>query len=153
MTYAARMVVQMLCLFSYLWASSCVANVLQMHQASLEQHTQIIVDNERHALIVHHQGHRDLHEPEANGTQSTDGDHIIKLACIHPDLSLLAAKVAFDHAVADAVLLGYLPPPVFSYPAAAKTLLLAQQPPPAVAPPPISRNSSIAIVQLTNLRI
>ncbi len=153
---APRMIVQMLCLLSYLWASSCLANVLQLHQVSRVAHTQIIVDDDRHALIVHHQGHRDQHEPHAQGQHSlgdSDSDQVIQQACVHSDLAVLASKVAFAQALASDVLLAYLPPPVFSHAMAAQTQLLAQQPPPQTAPPPLSRNSTIAIVQLTNLRI
>jgi hypothetical protein len=156
MMTAPRTLVQMLCLLSYLWASSCLANVLQLQQVGLEQHIQIIVDQNSEALIVHHQGHRDQHEPQALGIHSDgDGDHdqVIKLACVHPDLAALSTKAAFDHALAADVLLGYLPSVSVSYTFLAKNLLLAQGPPPPTVSPPASRNSSIAIIQLTQLRI
>ena len=156
MMTASRTLVQMLCLLSYLWASSSLSNVLQLQQASLEPHTQIILDTTQQALIVHHQGHRDQHEPEAQGIHSDgdgDHDHVIKLAYVHPDLAALSAKISFKQAQASDVLLGALPPSVFSYTSLARTLLQAQGPPPQTASPPTSRNSSIAIIQLTQLRI
>jgi hypothetical protein len=154
MMYASRIVVQMLCLLSYMWASTCIANVLQMHQFSQQEpNTELIVDQINDSLIVHHHGYRDQHEPQAKLDQKADSDHVVKLACEHPDLSAFFTKASLAKALIVDVLLAYLPPPVFSYTATAKTLLLAQQPPPQSAPPPISRNSSIAIVQLTRLRI
>ena len=154
MMYASRMIVQMLCLLSYLWASTCIANVLQMHQFSVQEPSaEIIVDEVKGSLIVHHHGYRDQHEPQAKLDLKADSDHVVKLACEHSDLSAFVTKVSLAKALTIDVLPAYLPPPVFSYTATAKTLLLAQQPPPQSAPPPISRNSSIAIVQLTRLRI
>ena len=151
---ASRIVVQMLCLLSYLWASTCIANVLQMRQFSQQEpHSELIVDQINDALIVHHYGHRDQHEPQAKLNQNVDSDHVVKLACDHPNLYAFGTKASLAKSLIVDVLLTYIPPPVVSYAANAKNLLLAQQPPPQSAPPPISRNSSIAILQLTRLRI
>jgi len=161
MMYASRMVVQMLCLLSYLWASTCVANlttcvtnVLQVHQLQLQEpKAEIIVDELNESLIIHHQGYKDQHEPLAKSNKQVDSDHVVKLACVSPNLFVPSSKTSLAQVHVVDVLLTYLPPPVFTFTASAKTLLLAQQPPPQAAPPPISRNSSVAIVQLTRLRI
>ncbi len=154
MMYASRMVVQMLCLLSYLWASTCIANVVQMRQFNQQEpSSELIVDQINSSLIVHHQGHRDQHEPKAKLNQKADSDHVVKLACIHSDLSAFLSKASLVKAQTVDVFLAYSPPPLFNYMAIAKILLLAQQPPPQSEPPPLSRNSSIAIVQLTRLRI
>ncbi len=161
MMYASRMVVQMLCLLSYLWASTCVANlttcvtnVLQVHQLQLQEpKAEIIVDEMNESLIVHYKGHKDQHEPFAKSNTKGDSDHVVKLACVSPNLFVPSSKISLAQVHVVDVLLTYLPPPVFNFTASAKTLLLAQQPPPLAAPPPISRNSSVAIVQLTRLRI
>lgn len=161
MTYAFRIVVQGLCLLSYLWASTCVANVStcvtnvqQVHQLQLQEpKAEIILDEMNESLIIHHKGHKDQHEPLGKSNAQDDSDHVIKLACVSPNLFVPSSKASLAQVHMVDVLLTYLPPPVFNYTATAKTLLLAQQPPPQSAPPPISRNSSIAIVQLTRLRI
>ena len=161
MMYAFRMVVQMLCLLSYLWASTCVANVstcvtnvLQVHQLQLQEpRAEIILDEINDSLIIHHLGHKDQHEPLAKSISQADGDHVVKLACVSPNLFVPSSKVSLAQVHMVDVLLTYLPPPVFSFTSIARTLLLGQQPPPQAEPPPISRNSSIAIVQLTRLRI
>jgi len=154
MTKASRIVIQTLCLLSYLWASSCIANVLQMHQFNQQEpRTELIVDEDNGSLTVHHFGHRDQHEPQAQLSKTADSDHVVKLACFHHDLSAFFTKVSLAKALTSDVLIVYLPPPVFSYNATARMLLLAQQPPPQSVPAPISRNSSVAIVQLTRLRI
>ena len=153
MTSAPRVVVQLLCLLSYLWVSTGVASLLQVHWASTQQpNARIIVDESTHSLIVHYQGHRDQHEPKADSTLTTDDDHVVKMACVHPDFSALSSHIALAKTAAVDVLFAYLPPPVVSHTALAQVMLVAQQPPPALSPP-ISRNSSIAIVQLTRLRI
>lgn len=154
MAPVSRIVIQMLCLLSYLWVSTGIANAMQVQHASAAEPTaRIIVDETRHSLIVHHLGHRDQHEPKASETTANHSDHVVKLSCAHPDFSALSSHItlAKDTVAAD-VLLAYLPPPVSSYTLLAQTMLVAQQPPPATAPPS-SRNASIAIVQLTQLRI
>ncbi len=150
----SRIIIQLLCLLSYIWVSTGVANAMQLYQASVQEPTaQIIVDDDRHRLILHHQGYRDSHEPKANGAPHIHSDHVIKLSCAHPEFSALASHVKLAKVkIATDVLVAYLPPPVFSYTAFAQKTLVAQQPPPANSPP-LSRNSSIAIVQLTQLRI
>lgn len=161
MKYGSRIVVQLLCLLSYLWASTCVANVslcvtnvLQVHQLQLQEpKAKIILDGINESLIVHHQGYKDQHEPLAKSNKQVDSDHVVKLACVSPNLFVPSSKVSLDQVHIVDVLLTYLPPSVFSFTSIAQTLLLGQQPPPQAASPPISRNSSIAIVQLTRLRI
>ncbi len=153
MTPSSRIVVQMLCLLSYLWVSTGVANVLQVHRASVQEPSaRIIVDESSHSLIVHHPGYRDQHDPKGADHVQTHSDHVVKLACDHANFAALTAHVSLAKALASDVLVTYLPPPVVNYSLLAQTMLVAQQPPPA-ASPPISRNSSIAIVQLTRLRI
>ena len=154
MAPVSRIIVQLLCLLSYLWVSSGVANVLQVQLASAQEPTaRIIVDENSHSLIVHHQGHRDQHEPQAADTLQTHSDHVIKLACTHPDFSGFSSHISLAKTATADVLLAYLPPPVFDYTTLAQTMLVAQQPPPFAIASPTSRNSSIAIVQLTRLRI
>ena len=153
MMYASRMVVQMLCLLSYLWASTCVTNVLQVHQLQLQEpKAEIIVDELNESLIIHHQGYKDQHEPLAKSNKQVDSDHVVKLACVSPNLFVPSSKISFAQVHVVDAFLTYFPPPVFNFTARAKALLLAQ-PPPQTVHPPISRNSSIAIVQLTRLRI
>jgi len=154
MASLSRILIQLLCLFSYIWISTGIANAMQFYQASVQEPTsRIIVDDDSHRLILHHQGYRDSHEPKASGSQHIHSDHVIKLSCAHPEFSALTSHVELAKVkIATQVLLAYLPPPVFSYTALAQKTLVAQQPPPANASP-FSRNSSIAIVQLTQLRI
>lgn len=154
MTKASRIVIQTLCLLSYLWASTCIANVLQMHQFNQQEpRTELIVDEDNGSLTVHHFGHRDQHEPQAQLSKTADSDHVVKLACFHHDLSAFVNQVSQAKVLVSDVLLAYLPSPTLNYTATAKTLLLAQQPPPSPVPAPISRNSSVSIVQLTRLHI
>lgn len=154
MVSVSRITIQLLCLLSYIWVSTGIANAMQFHEAREHEPTaRFIVDDNNHRLFVHHLGYRDHHDPKAQSTQAIHDDHVIKLAVAHPDFSPLFNHVhlAKDPSAAD-VLLAYLPPAVFSYTAFAQKTLVAQQPPPTTSPP-ISRNSSIAIVQLTQLRI
>ncbi len=154
MASVSRIIVQLLCLLSYIWVSTGAANAMQFHEAkTLEPNALIIVDDDSHRLIVHHRGYRDSHEPTASDTQRIHSDHVIKLRCAHPEFSALTSHVELAKVkIAADVLLTYLPPPVFNYTSLAQKMLVAQQPPP-IASPPSSRNSSIAIVQLTQLRI
>ena len=154
MVAVSRLVVQLLCLLSYLWTSTCLGNVLLVNQLiQQDSYPQIIVmDAANDSLIVHHKGHRDQHEPQAQDNRQASnehehGDHVVKIVCVDHQPSGLTAKPQLNKIQVADVLLAYLPPPVVSYTATAKTLLLAQQ------PPPLSRNSSLAIVQLTRLRI
>ena len=154
MASPSRLIIQLLCLLSYIWVSTGLANAMQFHEASVKEPTaQIIVDDDSHRLILHHHGYRDSHEPNASDTQRVHSDHVYKLSCVHPEFSALTSHVELAKVkiVAD-VLLVYLPPPVFNYSSLAQKMLVAQQPPPA-ASPPSSSNSAIAIVQLTQLRI
>lgn len=152
MISVSKIVVQMLCLLSYLWASTCLGDVLWVHHFSLQEpQSQIIFNEVNDSLIVHHKGHRDQHEPQAPDNLKVSSDHVIKLICLHEDLSSLTAKPSHSKVQDIEILFEYLPPPTVSYTTLAQTLLVAQQPPPT--PPPISRNSSVAIVQLTRLRI
>lgn len=152
MILVPKIVVQMLCLLSYLWVSTCLGDVLWVNHFPVhEPQSLIIFDEVNDSLIVHHKGHRDQHEPQAQENLKVSSDHVIKLIYLHEDLSSLTAKPS-HHKVQDTeILFQYLQPPTVSYTTLAKTLLLAQQPPPT--PPPISRNSSVAIAQLTRLRI
>jgi hypothetical protein len=73
MILVSRMVVQMLCLLSYLWASTCVANVstcvtnvLQVHQLQLQEpRAEIILDEINDSLIIHHLGRSQSLKPMA----------------------------------------------------------------------------------------
>ncbi|TQC96293.1 hypothetical protein FK216_12570 [Moraxellaceae bacterium AER2_44_116] len=150
----SRLVVQLLCLLSYLWTSTCLGNALLVNQLiQQDPHPQIIVmDAANDSLIVHHKGHRDQHEPQAQDNRQASNehehsDHVVKLVCVDHDQTWLAAKPPLNKVQVADTLWAYLPPPVVTYTTTAKTLLLAQQ------PPPLSRNSSLAIVQLTRLRI
>lgn len=154
MNLVSRIVVQMICLFSYFWVSTCLGDVLWVnHFAVHEPQSQIIYDEDKDLLIVHHKGYRDQHEPQAEGDINVSSDHIVKMICIHQELTSLTTQPTHIGFESTKILLGYIPPPVYSFTTHAQTLLLAQQPPPQPVPPPISRNSSVAIVQLTRLRI
>lgn len=151
MILVSKIVVQMLCLLSYLWVSTCLGDVLWVRHFSLQEpHSQIIYDEDNDSLIVHHKGHRDQHEPQVQQNLKVSSDHVIKLVCLHEDLSSLTAKPSHSKVQDIEILFNYLQPPVVSYTTLVQTLLLAQPPP---TPPPISRNSSVAIAQLTRLRI
>ena len=153
MVSVSRLVVQMLCLLSYLWTSTCLGNVLLIHQLIQQDPYPniIMIDEARDILTVHHKGYRDQHEPQAQDerqakSEHKHGDHVVKIVCVDHQPSGLTAKPPLHKIQIADVLWAYLPPPVVSYTFSAKTLLLAQ-------PPPVSRNSSVAIVQLTRLRI
>lgn len=154
MVAVSRLVVQLLCLLSYLWTSTCLGNVLLINQlVQQDPYPNIImIDEASDLLTVHHKGHRDQHEPQAKderqaGSEHEHGDHVVKIVCVDHQPSGLTAKPPLNKTQFADVLLAYLPPPVVSYTTTAKNLLLAQQ------PPPLSRNSSLAIIQLTRLRI
>lgn len=154
MVAVSRLVVQLLCLLSYLWTSTCLGNVLLVNQLIQQDPYPniIMIDEASDLLTVHHKGHRDQHEPQAQdkrqaSSEHEHSDHVVKIVCVDHQPSGLTAKPPLNKIQVADVLLAYLPPPVVSYTATAKNLLLAQQ------PPPLSRNSSLAIVQLTRLRI
>ena len=154
MVAVSRLVVQLLCLLSYLWTSTCLGNVLLVNQLIQQDPYPniIMIDEASDLLTVHHKGHRDQHEPQAKderqaGSEHEHGDHVVKIVCVDHQPSGLTAKPPLNKTQVADVLFAYLPPPVVSYTTTAKNLLLAQQ------PPPLSRNSSLAIVQLTRLRI
>ena len=154
MKLMSRIVVQMICLLSYFWVSTCLGDVLWVnHFAEHEPQSQIIYDEDKDLLIVHHKGYRDQHEPQAEEDINVSSDHIVKMICIHQELTSLTAQPTHTKIQYTKILLGYIPPPVYSFTAHAQTLLLAQQPPPKSEPPPINRNSSVATVQLARLRI
>jgi hypothetical protein len=154
MTQLPRMIVHMLCLFSYLWASTCIANVLQIRQFNQqEHHTEIILDDMNGSFIIHHLEARGKHRLSVLDSPNANGDHVVKVACFHSDLSAFVNNVKLAKAQTIDVLLAYTPPPVVCYTATAKTLVLAAQPPPQPTPQPVTRNSSYCLVQLARLRI
>ena len=67
MVAVSRLVVQLLCLLSYLWTSTCLGNVLLINQlVQQDPYPNIImIDEASDLLTVHHKGHRDQHEPQA----------------------------------------------------------------------------------------
>ena len=148
--------VHLLCLFAYLWASTGVAETLLVHTTIAEHAGTAIVfeptaDNE---VLIHHVGHRDAHEPDAidhedEGYQSLTAhsekhsDHVLKLHGADQSVALAAADFKLSKIPAHAIVSVL---PTLHYSALTPILLNAAQPPP-------TRNSRIAFVQLSQLRI
>ena len=89
MVAVSRLVVQLLCLLSYLWTSTCLGNVLLINQlVQQDPYPNIImIDEASDLLTVHHKGHRDQHEPQAKderqaGSEHEHGDHVVKIVCV-----------------------------------------------------------------------
>ncbi len=146
-----RLYIHVLCLITFTWAATCLGETLAVYQYGDDAHSQAtLLDGSDQTWVFHHNGHQDQHEKQAldaecaSGGQS-HGDHVVKRGC---------ASIASPRAIEPSV--------PFKLPAA----LLVEQPqfiPLTSAATPIpaalfelvppTRNSSLAIVKLTRLRI
>jgi hypothetical protein len=149
-----RFYVHLLCLVVYAWAVTCVGQTLLVDQHSQDDsHVRTtLVAGQDQSWAFHHVGHRDQHEPKVQDTQSAideqaHGDHVVKrnsgaeittLGIVEP---IRLVKVPEDLLAA--------PPPSVLF-----NTVAAPIPGPSLAEPaPPTRNSSLAIVKLTRLRI
>jgi len=148
-----RFYVHLLCLVAYTWAATCVGETLLVYQYSQDDsHARTtLVAGQDQSWVFHHVGHRDQHEPKAQDTRSVideqaHGDHVVKhsgaeittLGVVDP---IRLVKVPEDPLAA--------PPPSVLFSTVATPI-----PGPLLAEPaPPTRNSALAIVKLTRLRI
>ncbi len=144
------------CLLAYLWSATGMGNVALI-AALVSNHLTapvVVVTGQDDEVIVHHVGHRDVHEPTAVDTQDNSGrlageahhehsDHVLKLAS-----DTYGKGPAFKDdtlsSVLSAKLLGVAPRPAVSIASASRDFFPARS---AV------RNSTVAFVQITRLRI
>lgn len=152
-----RFFVHLLCLFAYGWSATSLGTTLLMQRYNADAtHVRVAPSGDgTQAWIFHHAGHRDQHEPQARDAAGSSGepqhrDHVVKLA--GPDVigAIGAADIRpikftpSDNA--PAALPAALPLSSIAPAANAFTL-------PYAGPPPSTRNSSLALVRLTRLRI
>lgn len=136
-----------------------IAEAVQINAVFSHQgRSSLIVDaTQNDRLVVHHIGHRDVHEPDAidgvqsenvtaQGTGHAHADHVIKLTCSQEFSGLVST---------DARTAGIHPPMVAAIASvnsfAGLTAAPRWQPRSAIVLP--IRNSSLASVKLTQLRI
>ena len=146
--------VHWLCLVAYTWAATGIGDTLAIGSLIAEHPAASIVFDMSpgQALVAHHRGHRDSHEPAAidpvrtDATVTTDAeqahvDHVISLTRTPPGgFSAISHQLDLLSSVLPAI------PSFFLQASVAGARLRYLDPPP-------THNSRIAFVQLTQLRI
>lgn len=145
-----------LCLLAYLWSATGMSNVALM-TALVDNHLSVpvvVITGPDDQVIVHHVGHRDVHEPTVVDTHEDAGHLVGDTSHAHSDHVLKLdsdpggnGSVSKDHMLSNllpAKLLGIAPRPTVTVSVACRDFFPARS---AV------RNSTIAIVQTTRLRI
>lgn len=140
-----RWLIHLLSLFAYVWSATCLGESLLVHQFTAhDSRTQMIYDaTDNGALIFHHPGHADSHEPQAAPTPSAEihADHIVKLSC-DDDRSVFSAKTQTPE------------PAFFVLPLLLQNVVDTEaRVSPLNTQPLHCRNLPIALVQITKLRI
>jgi len=148
-----RFYVHLLCLVAYAWVATCAGETLLVYQYSQnDSHARTtLVAGQGQSWVFHHVGQRDQHEPNAQDARSAideqaHGDHVVKRSSA--EATTLRAVAPIQLAKVPGVLL-VAPPPAVPFNTVAAPISV----PLLAAPPPPTRNSSLAIVKLTRLRI
>lgn len=144
-----------LCLLAYTWAATCIGDNLAIGSLLAEHPAASIVFemSQDQALVAHHRGHRDIHEPSAvdpaqvgaainADAEQAHVDHVLSLTRTPPPGGFNVTSHKLD------LLSSVLPvvPPFFLEPSVASATLRYVDPPP-------THNSRIAFIRLTQLRI
>ncbi len=144
------------CLLAYLWSATGMAN-MALVTALLDNHPSapvVVMTGQQDEVIIHHLGHRDVHEPTVVDTQDDAGlragdtrhlhsDHVLKLdADLGGNGPVSKHSKLFDPLPAK--LLGMAPRLIFTNALAVRDFFPTRSP---------IRNSAVAVVQLTRLRI
>lgn len=146
-----RFYVHLLCLVAYAWVATCAGETLLVYQYSQDDsHARTtLVAGQDQSWVFHHVGHRDQHESKAQDARSAideqvHGDHVVKQS---------GAEAATLRAV-EPIQLVKVPGGLLAAPPPSVPFNTVAAPIPApLLPAPPTRNSSLAIVKLTRLRI
>lgn len=152
MTRRHRTLTHLLCLFAYLWSAVCLGENLLIHQfVDHDPHALVeVADIGRDAIVFHHAGHRDVHEPDAADSRgasadSEHADHTVTLSCDDASLGVDLKKPAPLAKPASLTISAALPLPSLA--------LFAGSAPSRPAGLSTGRNTPIATLKLTRLRI
>lgn len=148
-----RFYIHLLCLVTFTWAATCVGETLIVYQyAQDDSHSQTtLVEGTDQSWVFHHIGHQDQHETATQDEEcANEGqmheDHIVKHGCVNG----IVAKVVEPSLPAKAPAMLLAEPPQSTPLHTVATLIPASW---VADLAPATRNSSLAIVKLTRMRI